>query len=153
VARTRHTTDHDEIREWVERHGGRPAQVEGTDGLLRIDFGEPEERLEPIGWDRFFDIFDRNNLEFVYDPNGYFNKFIERAARKTSSERPFSASSRGTRKKSSVASKKTTRSGGPKTSGRKYGKKSQEAVRRATRELKGDTLKSGHSGPSRRKKR
>ena len=34
-------TDHDEIREWVESRGGRPACVKGTAALLRVDFGEP----------------------------------------------------------------------------------------------------------------
>jgi hypothetical protein len=37
------TTDHDEIRRWVEEHGGKPARVRGDrddndPGLLRIDF-------------------------------------------------------------------------------------------------------------------
>jgi hypothetical protein len=27
---TRITTDHDEIRRWVEEHGGKPAAVKGT---------------------------------------------------------------------------------------------------------------------------
>ena len=31
------TTDHDEIREWVEERGGHPAKVKGTE-LLRIDY-------------------------------------------------------------------------------------------------------------------
>jgi hypothetical protein len=37
------TTDHDEIRGWVEEHGGKPVTVRGTGdgddaGVLRIDF-------------------------------------------------------------------------------------------------------------------
>ena len=37
------TTDHEEIRRWVEARGGRPACVRGTGGrgdtgMLRIDF-------------------------------------------------------------------------------------------------------------------
>ncbi|MEX0742385.1 MAG: hypothetical protein WD079_06270, partial [Phycisphaeraceae bacterium] len=56
---SRKTTDHDEIRKWVESRKGRPARVLGTGGvddpgLLRIDMpDEPtgEENLEPITWD------------------------------------------------------------------------------------------------------
>ncbi len=37
------TTDHDEIRKWVEAHGGMPSSVKGSEhgdpaGVLRIDF-------------------------------------------------------------------------------------------------------------------
>jgi hypothetical protein len=66
------TTDHDEIRRWVEEHGGKPAIVRGTrngdSGVLRIDFpgGAGEEELEHVSWDEWFGIFDRNNLAFLY---------------------------------------------------------------------------------------
>ena len=64
------TTDHDAIRRWVEERGGRPVSVKGTGGddagILRIDFGEPEESLEPIDWDEWFRKFDENDLEFLY---------------------------------------------------------------------------------------
>lgn len=68
------TTDHDEIREWVEERNGHPAHVEGTGGdgdpgLLRIDFededGEDED-LKRISWDEFFEAFEENNLAMVY---------------------------------------------------------------------------------------
>jgi len=66
------TTDHDEIRQWVEERGGHPAQVKGTErggsALLRIDYPgfSGEDRLEPIEGDEFFEIFDENNLAFLY---------------------------------------------------------------------------------------
>jgi hypothetical protein len=67
------TTDHDEIRRWVEEHGGRPARVKDTGGgddpgILRIDFrGDgSDENLEPISWEEFFEWFDRNALALVY---------------------------------------------------------------------------------------
>src|SRR5437660_1201867 len=51
------TLDHDEIRRWVESHGGHPAMVKrtarnGRAGILRIDFpGYSGERsLEEISW-------------------------------------------------------------------------------------------------------
>ena len=70
---TRTTTDHDEIRRWVEEHGGKPARVRGTGdggdpGVLRIDFpgGTGEDQLEHISWDDWFQKFDENGLAFLY---------------------------------------------------------------------------------------
>jgi glutathione synthase/RimK-type ligase-like ATP-grasp enzyme len=70
---TKTTTDHDEIRRWVEEHGGKPATVKGTEGdgdagVLRIDFpgGTGEDQLEHISWDEWFDKFEQENLAFVY---------------------------------------------------------------------------------------
>jgi hypothetical protein len=67
------TTDHDEIRTWVEEHDGKPARVRGTEsgdgvGVLRIDFpgGAGEDQLEHIGWDDWFSTFDGNDLAFLY---------------------------------------------------------------------------------------
>jgi hypothetical protein len=67
------TTDHDEIRSWVEAHDGRPATVKGTEhgdeaGVLRIDFpgGAGEDRLRHIDWDEWFEKFDHEGLAFVY---------------------------------------------------------------------------------------
>ena len=55
------TTNHDEIRKWVEKRGGHPAVVTSTEnsrgegGLLRIDYDEPggndDDRLHRITWD------------------------------------------------------------------------------------------------------
>jgi hypothetical protein len=76
------TTDHNEIRHWVEEHGGRPSMVktEGEGGILRIDFGEPEEALQEVSWDEFFEVFDDNKLAFLYQDEGdsRFNKFVSR---------------------------------------------------------------------------
>ena len=83
------TTNHDEIRRWVEKHGGHPAVVAETEGkggggVLRIDFDEPggndDTRLKRIDWDEFARVFDRNDLAFLYDPEGgsRFNKFVAR---------------------------------------------------------------------------
>jgi len=67
------TTDHDEIRRWVEAHDGTPAGVRGTGsgddpGVLRIDFpgGAGEDELEHISWDEWFRKFDNENLAFLY---------------------------------------------------------------------------------------
>ena len=58
------TTDHEEIRRWVEERGGVPATVKdtgdgGDPGVLRIDFpgyGD-DDALEQISWDDWFDKF------------------------------------------------------------------------------------------------
>jgi hypothetical protein len=70
---THTTTDHDEIRRWVEEHDGRPATVRGSEsgeeaGILRIDFagGAGDDRLETIDWDSWFEKFDHSDLAFLY---------------------------------------------------------------------------------------
>ena len=82
------TRDHDEIRKWAEARDGHPAKVDtgGKGGILRIDFGEPEENLTRIDWDEFFRIFDDNGLSFLYQDKtaggetSRFNKFIDEDA-------------------------------------------------------------------------
>lgn len=67
------TTDHDEIRTWVEQHGGKPSTVKDTGsdsgaGVLRVDFpgGAGEDRLEHISWDDWFAMFEDRELAFLY---------------------------------------------------------------------------------------
>ncbi|WP_114395225.1 hypothetical protein [Oleisolibacter albus] len=65
------TTDHATIRRWAEERDGHPAAVKGTPGgddggLLRIDFGDPEDGLERIDWDRFFKTFEERRLALLY---------------------------------------------------------------------------------------
>jgi hypothetical protein len=86
------TTDHDEIRRWVEARGGKPATIGGTErkgeeaGLLRIDMpaGASNPPLEPISWDEFFKKFEEENLAFLYQEEkadgepSFFSKFVER---------------------------------------------------------------------------
>jgi len=81
------TTSHQDIRKWAEARDGHPAKVDtgGKGGILRIDFGEPEDNLEEISWDEFFQIFDENKLAFLYQDEtsdggkSRFNKFVNRA--------------------------------------------------------------------------
>lgn len=86
------TTDHDEIRRWVEERGGYPATVIGTQrdndeaGVLRIDYPgySGAGRLERISWDEFFEKFDQANLDFLYQDEtkggepSRFSKLISR---------------------------------------------------------------------------
>lgn len=67
-------TDHKKIREWAEARGGRPSVVRATHGddkgrgkggVLRFDFGEPEDSLEEISWDEFFQIFEDSKLALL----------------------------------------------------------------------------------------
>lgn len=67
------TTDHEQIKKWVEARGGKPAIVKGTEdnedgsGLLRINFpGYAEDNLKNISWEEFFETFDERNLSFLY---------------------------------------------------------------------------------------
>jgi hypothetical protein len=49
-------------------------------GLLRLDFGKPEESLEAISWEEFFEKFDESELVFLYEdePDSRFNKLVRR---------------------------------------------------------------------------
>ncbi len=85
------TTDHQTIRSWVEARNGHPSVVRSTEsdrpgqaGLLRIDFNKPEEELDEVSWDHFFETFDENQLAFLYQEKtasgrkSRFNKFVSR---------------------------------------------------------------------------
>jgi len=85
TSEARVTTDHDEIREWVEERGGHPAKVKGTE-LLRIDYPgfSGEDSLTEITWETFFEAFEENNLAFLYQEEtkdgkqSRFSKLVDR---------------------------------------------------------------------------
>lgn len=118
------TTDHDEIRQWVESRGGRPACVKrvggkGDPGLLRIDFPDGEEpSLQEISWDEFFEKFDEKNLEFLYQDEtaagekSRFNKLISRQTAEAGGRSASSSPARKTRPSPRGAKPKTRRAGG-----------------------------------------
>src|SRR5215213_1791028 len=99
------TTDHDEIRNWAEERGGRPAVVRSTHdqghgkghgkahgksgtGIIRIEFPDAphskHDALEEISWEEFFEKFDESNLALLYQEEtasgekSNFNKLIGR---------------------------------------------------------------------------
>lgn len=84
VSESKQTTDRKTIQSWVEARGGRPSKVKGSKegGILRIDFGDPEDDLEEIEWEEFFKIFRNSKLAFLYQEEteggkkSRFNKFI-----------------------------------------------------------------------------
>jgi hypothetical protein len=89
MAEARTTTNHDTIRKWAEKRGGRPARVKDTGkgddpGILRFDFGERDPSLEEIGWEEFFEKFDENDLALLYQDKtadgaeSRFSKFVQR---------------------------------------------------------------------------
>ncbi len=74
------------------RPGGIPAKVKNTgkteqQGVLRIHFpdhSEHDDQFEKISWDDFFENFDSNNLDFLYQnkkedgESSTFHKFVQR---------------------------------------------------------------------------
>jgi len=82
------TTNHEAIKAWVEAREGRPSIVRASksedSGILRIDFPgySGDNSLEPISWDKFFQIFDKEGLQFLYQDTtedgemSNFNKFV-----------------------------------------------------------------------------
>lgn len=88
-AESKTTTEHEEIKRWVEERGGGPAIVKtapgGESGLLRVDFpGSGAGAFEHISWEEFFRIFEGNKLAFLYQEEtkeggvSRFFKFVRR---------------------------------------------------------------------------
>ena len=83
------TVDHSTIKKWVDSRDGFPAVVSETasaegSGLLRIGFDERDDALEQISWDKFFEVFESENLSFLYQEKvdggsqSRFCKFVAR---------------------------------------------------------------------------
>lgn len=119
------TTDHDEIREWAEARGAKPAAVAGTGkkgqtGLLRLDFPgySGGGSLEEISWEEFFEKFDEQGLALLHQETtaggqqSNFNKLISRetAAEASGGRGGGSKQGRGGAKKS--GGKKAAKKGG-----------------------------------------
>jgi hypothetical protein len=88
------TTNHEVIRRWVEKHGGRPATVKRARsrddaGVIRIDFPgfSGEESLRRVTWEEWFEKFDEQKLAFLYEEgrNTNFNELVRRDARQAPS--------------------------------------------------------------------
>ena len=84
-------TDHEEIRQWAEERGAKPACVTGTGGgddvgMIRLDFPgySGGDSLEEISWDEWFDKFDESKLallvqdETAKGQQSNFNKLVKR---------------------------------------------------------------------------
>ena len=100
-AESKVTTNHDEIRKWVEERGGQPARVRGTGddegpGVLRIDYPgfSGEDTLEPIAWEEFLEAFEDNNLAFLYQEqtkDGEISRFSKLVDRDSTTEKAKAA--------------------------------------------------------------
>jgi hypothetical protein len=68
------TVEHDDIRTWVDGHGGVPAKVRGTGGdvtdpaVLRVDFSGQggSAQLEPMEWDAWLESFTDQKMAAVF---------------------------------------------------------------------------------------
>lgn len=123
--------DHDEIREWVESHGGHPAMVKrtarnGKGGILRIDFPgySGKDTLEEVSWDQFFDKFEESQLAFLYQDQAKsgrpsrFNKLVSRESlaapkRRSKTSKRATAPAKKAARRGSAAKKSTTRRAAP----------------------------------------
>ncbi|HEX3569617.1 MAG TPA: hypothetical protein VHU44_02215 [Acidobacteriaceae bacterium] len=91
MALSKTTQDHDTIRKWAEARGAMPAEVSSTakgkqTGILRFAFpkarNHKDENLNEISWEEFFEKFDQNGLELVFQEKtsdgakSNFNKLI-----------------------------------------------------------------------------
>lgn len=92
------TTNHEQIKSWVEERGGHPARVKGTNskstsGILLIDYPgySGTQTLEAITWDEFFQGFEENKLAFLYQDEtkageeSRFSKLVNREEKKSRS--------------------------------------------------------------------
>ncbi|HKB80023.1 MAG TPA: helix-hairpin-helix domain-containing protein [Thermoanaerobaculia bacterium] len=134
------TTDHDEIRRWVESRGGYPADVkrtagDGDPGVLRIDYPgfSGQRSLERISWDQFFEWFDRNNLAFLYQDTARsrFSKLVDRGTVRARAAGNKKANKRSVRRASRSASRTKSARASHGTSSR-----SRTSARKSTRKPK-----------------
>jgi hypothetical protein len=143
---TRTTTDHDEIRRWVDERGGWPAEVARTErggepGILRIDFPgfSGEGALQRISWEDWFRKFDEAKLAFTYQEttaSGERSNFNKLVGRET-------AEARAQGKRTSRAASRVSTRGARAT---------REAPRRAVARAAGGAAKTGQRRPSSRAK-
>jgi hypothetical protein len=90
LSESRVTTDHEEIRRWVEARGGGPVAAKAGSGaergIVRFRFPdqETEGEHEEISWEAFFEQFEAGGLAFLYQERAesgaisHFHKLIGR---------------------------------------------------------------------------
>ncbi len=136
MALAKTTKDHDEIRQWAEARGGKPAVVAATEtdeatGIIRLMFpnapNHNDDALEEISWDEFFEKFDASGLELTYQEKtaggqiSDFNKLIypdpdtpegksllrKSAGKKSAAKKTAAKKSAGVKAAGKTAAKKT----------------------------------------------
>ena len=125
MALSKTTQDHDTIRKWADARGAMPAEVASTakgrqTGILRFAFpkarNHKDENLQDISWDEFFEKFDQNGLELIYQEKtaggaqSNFNKLIYPEDEHASSRSKGSASGASAASSRSTTSKGSRRS-------------------------------------------
>ena len=87
-------TDPEEVRQWAEERGARPACVQGTGGkgdvgMIRLEFGGPfgnDDKLQEISWDDWSREFQGRKLALIVQDKtargqkSNFNKLISQEA-------------------------------------------------------------------------
>jgi hypothetical protein len=150
------TTDHDEIRRWVEKNGGCPARVKATGrgkndpGILRIDYPgfSGQDTLVKMDWDEWFEAFDVNRLAFLYQPRTRFSKLVSRS---TTARRTATAGRRGGAKKTATrapkrgTARRATAKTGTTTAKRGTKRSAARSTRTAKRPAKRTTKRTGRS--------
>src|SRR4051812_22633726 len=163
AARSKVTSDHEEIRRWAEARDGKPACVRGTGGrgdtgLLRIDFPgySGGDSLQEIPWEEFFEKFDEQGLALLYqdrtaagEPSN-FNKLVRRGRRGVK-RGSSSARAGGSSRSSGRSAGKSSSARGSSSSGRSSGRRSAASKRGGTSSARGGS--SGGRGSAKGGKR
>ena len=143
MALAKTTQDHDEIREWAEARGGKPAVVSATEGkdetgIIRLMFPKAphhnDDALEEISWDEWFEKFDESGLELTYQEKtadgktSDFNKLTypdpESAKGKALLKKSAGKKSAGKKSAKKSAGKSATATAPPKTAAKSAPEKS-----------------------------
>lgn len=127
---SRTTRDHDEIQRWAESRGAVPAEVANTErggepGILRFEFphapNRNDSKLKEISWDDFFEKFDENDLELVYQEKtadgqkSNFNKLVHPSSEEHSSRSKSHSGSGSSSQSSSHSSRSDGKSANSST--------------------------------------
>ena len=155
MALSKTTQDHEEIRQWAEARGGKPAEVTSTSadgtGILRIEFpgapGAQDSNLNEISWEEFFEKFDASGLSLVYQEvtsegaESNFNKLIHAEEPAGTPAKTTTRAKKASAKQATPAKKSAAKSGPAKKSsaksaplpanGRKSATKKSSATKKA----------------------
>lgn len=79
MAKSKLTTDHEEIKQWAVNHEAKPEIIDEPDARgdsigIRLDFpGKKDDRFiskdlyHEVSWEEFFKVFDEAGLGFIYE--------------------------------------------------------------------------------------
>ncbi len=134
MALSRTTQDHDEIRQWAEKRGGKPADVASTEqdgeaGIIRLEFPDApnanDANLQEIDWEPFFEKFDKSGLAMVYQEvtaegaESNFYKFVKPENISESAKKSASTGSKSTSAKKTATKTAAKKAAPAKTPAKK----------------------------------